>query len=123
VFLQGGDHVKWFSMLAAVAALVTATPAAAQPAAAQTASSAFPVVGLGMTMPEYQGMGCLLGGVVGATGVYAYSDIITTAATGMLNPLLLVPVMATGLAVGCGVGSTVSPVFLWIGSVINSVGS
>ena len=66
-----------------------------------------------MTLPEYQALGCLIGGIIGATGVYAYSDVVAVAITGVVtNPVLLIPVMATGLAVGCAVGSTVSPVFL-----------
>jgi hypothetical protein len=36
----------------------------------------------------------------------------------MLNPVLLVPVLATGFAVGCGVGATASPAFLWIGKAL-----
>jgi hypothetical protein len=89
------------------------------PAMAQTARPVpSPTVAMGMTMPEYQGWGCLVGGTSGATGVFVYSDAITFAATGALNPVLLIPVMATGFAVGCGVGATVSPAFLWIGRVI-----
>jgi precorrin-3B methylase len=68
---------------------------------------------MGMTLPEYQGLGCLIGGVVGAAGVYGYSDVVAVAITGVVtNPVLLVPVMVTGLAVGCAVGSTLSPAFL-----------
>ena len=92
----------------------------AMPAIAETTQPAppAPVVALGMTLPEYQGWGCLVGGTVAATGVFAYSDVITVAATGMLNPVLLVPVLATGFAVGCGVGATASPAFLWIGKAL-----
>jgi hypothetical protein len=84
--------------------------AAAVPAIAQTAQppSPMPIVALGMTLPEYQGLGCLAGGAAGAVGVFAS---ITVATAGVLNPVLL----ATGFAVGCSVGSTVSPTFLWIG--------
>jgi hypothetical protein len=31
-----------------------------------------------------------------------------------VNPLLLIPVVATGFAVGCGVGGTMSPGLYWI---------
>jgi len=96
-----------------VAVLVTV------PSMAQTALPVpAPTVALGMTLPEYQGWGCLVGGTSGASGVFVYSDAITVAATGALNPVLLIPVMATGFAVGCGVGATVSPAFLWIGRII-----
>jgi hypothetical protein len=72
-----------------------------------------PVVGLGLTQPEYQGLGCLIGAIIAAVGTYGYSDIVAVAATGAVtNPVLLVPVMATGFAVGCAVGSTASPAFL-----------
>jgi hypothetical protein len=84
---------------------------------AQPASPA-PAVPPTMTMAEYQGLGCLLGGTVATTGVFVYSDIITIAATGVVNPLLLVPVMATGFAVGCSVAATVSPGLLWIGRTL-----
>ena len=77
-----------------------------------------PAVALGMTLPEYQGWGCLIGGGIAATGVFVYSDAITVAATGMVNPVLLIPVMATGFAVGCGVGATGSPAFLWLGRAL-----
>ena len=56
-------------------------------------------------------------GLVTLFGV-VYSDAITFAATGAFNPVLLIPVMATGFAVGCGVGATVSPAFLWIGRIV-----
>jgi hypothetical protein len=79
-----------------------------------------PVVAAGMTLPEYQGVSCLTGGLVGAAGVYGYSDIIAIAATGMAaSPALLVPVMATGLAIGCSVGSMMSPAFLVLGKVFH----
>jgi len=92
-----------------------ATTLPLMPAMAATAPPPAPVVALGMTLPEYQGWGCLVGGSVGAAGVFTYSDVITMAAVGMTNPLLLIPAMATGFAVGCGVGATVSPAFLWLG--------
>jgi hypothetical protein len=95
--------------------------AVAAPSLAQTGSPAatpMPIVGLGMTLPEYQGMGCLTAGVIAATGVFIYSDVITAAVSGVVNPVLLIPVVATGFAVGCGVGATLSPGFLWIGKVI-----
>jgi hypothetical protein len=91
------------------------------PGLAQTTSPPAPVptVAFGMTLPEYQGVGCLVSGTAAGAGVFAYSDVITVAATGMLNPVLLIPVIATGFAVGCGVGATVSPAFLWIGKAFS----
>lgn len=106
------------SRLARIIARLGIALAVTLPAAAQTAQPpqpGLPVVGLGMTMPEYQGWGCLLGGTAGASGVFVYSDVIAVAATGVLNPALLIPVMATGFAVGCSVGAMASPAFLWLG--------
>ena len=89
--------------------------AVASPVQAQTpAPTPMPIVAMGMTLPEYQGLGCLAGGVAGAAGVFVYSDVIIVAATGAFNPLLLVPSMATGLAVGCSVGAMMSPAFIWV---------
>ena len=96
----------------AVAGLIAV--AAARADTAQPAPAPMPIVGLGMTMPEYQGLGCMLGGTTAGAGAFAYSDIITAAATGMVNPVLLLPVVATGFAVGCSVGAAASPLFLWI---------
>ncbi len=100
--------------------VAAAAPIAAQPAPPPATPTAppMPIVGMGMTQPEYQGLGCLLGGSVGAIGVYAYSDVIAVAVTGVVtNPVLLIPAMATGLAIGCAVGSTLSPVFLLLGKL------
>jgi hypothetical protein len=68
----------------------------------------------GMSMPEWQGLSCLWGGVIGGAGVFYYSDVLTAAATGMTNPLLLVPLVATGFLGGCSVGANGAPGLVWL---------
>jgi hypothetical protein len=105
------------SLVASLAlVMAVAAPTVAQPASSPPQAAPMPIVIDGMTLPEYQGLGCLTGGLIGAVGVYAYSDAIALAVTGVVtNPVLLIPVMATGLAIGCSVGSMMSPAFLLLG--------
>jgi len=104
-------------------ALAQAQPTATAPAAstprppAQAAPSAGPTLPLpaDMTLQEYQGLNCIAFGLTAAAGVYVYSDVIVEVLTGMsVNAYLLLPVLATGFAAGCSVGSTMSPGLLWI---------
>ena len=68
-----------------------------------------------MTLQEYQGLNCIAFGLATAAGVYVYSDVIVEVLTGMsVSAYLLLPVLATGFAAGCSVGSTMSPGLLWI---------
>ena len=66
-----------------------------------------------MTIAEYQGLSCIAVGIVTGIGTLGYLDPIAAAATSVASPLLLVPVVAAGFAVGCSVGATLSPAFLW----------
>ena len=66
-----------------------------------------------MTIAEYQGLSCIAVGIVTCIGTLGYLDPIAAAATSLASPLLLVPVVAAGFAVGCSVGATLSPAFLW----------
>jgi hypothetical protein len=86
------------------------------PASAQTAPGAAPVVTGpgGMAIQEWQGLSCLWGGVLGGAGVFYYSDVLAVAATGATNPLLLVPMIATGFLGGCSVGANSAPGLTWI---------
>jgi hypothetical protein len=90
--------------------------AASRAASAQTAPQVAPVVtGPGdMPIQEWQGLSCLWGGVLGGTGVFYYSDVLVVAATGATNPLLLVPIIATGFLGGCSVGANAAPGLTWI---------
>jgi len=59
------------------------------------------------------GANCLLFGLAAAGGVYIYADVITLAATGTLNPALLIPSMAAGFVAGCGVGNILTPLITY----------
>jgi hypothetical protein len=67
-----------------------------------------------MSMPEWQGVSCLWAGVLGSAAVFYYSDVLTTAAVGTTNPLLLVPLVATGFLGGCSLGANGSPGLTWL---------
>jgi len=102
---------------ASIAALLLAASLAAAPAAsAQTAPAAPPVATgpYGMPVQEWQGLSCLWAGVVGGAGVFYYSDVLTAAVTGVTNPLLLVPLVATGFIGGCSVGANAAPGLVWL---------
>jgi hypothetical protein len=94
--------------LLVVAILAAPSAVAAQTAPSQGEAGAPPE----MTLQEKQGFGCLYAGVFGAVAAYVYSDIIAVAVSGALNPGLLIPVLASGFAVACGVGSQATPAVL-----------
>jgi len=102
---------------ACIAALLLATSFATAPAAsAQTAPEAPPVATgpYGMPIQEWQGLSCLWAGVIGGAGVFYYSDVLTAAVSGVTNPLLLVPLIATGFIGGCSVGANAAPGLVWL---------
>lgn len=85
------------------------------PAMGQTPAS--PPVATGpydMPVQEWQGLSCLWGGALAGFGVFYYSDVLTVAATGVTNPLLLVPLIATGFIGGCSVGANAAPGLVWL---------
>ncbi|GEM_PF-4258659 len=98
-------------LVAAPVAAQTASPApATQPALSQPVTPPAP-----MTTQAYQGLTCIVLGVITTVGVFIYSDVITEVLTGAtVNPVLLIPVMALGFASGCSVGSTMGPGVQWI---------
>jgi hypothetical protein len=98
------------------ALLLAASLAVPQAASAQNAPiTAPPAIGpYGMPMQEWQGVSCLWGGVLGSAAVFYYSDVLTVAATGATNPLLLVPIVAAGFLGGCSVGANGSPGLTWL---------
>src|SRR5437762_6745195 len=102
-------HHRCFTILAA-AVLLLASSLAPSPALAQQAPTP-PAPGgpFGMSMPEWQGLSCLWGGSLVAMGVFYYRDVLAVAATGVTNPLLLVPLIATGFLGGCSVGANAAP--------------
>ena len=96
-----------------IAALLIAASLATAPAMAQTT----PPVATGpydMPVQEWQGLSCLWGGALAGFGVFYYSDVLTVAATGVTNPLLLVPLIATGFIGGCSVGANAAPGLVWL---------
>jgi hypothetical protein len=109
-------HHRCGDMIAAASLLLTALLAIASPATAQQppSLSATPTGPYGMSMAEWQGVSCLWGGSLGALGVFYYSDVLAVAATGVTNPLLLVPLVATGFLGGCSVGANGAPGLIWL---------
>ena len=84
------------------------------PARAVEAPSPLAPAGTPMTMAEFQGLSCAALGAATGLAALAYLDPITVAAAGTFStPLLLIPVVAAGFAVGCSVGATVSPALAW----------
>ena len=73
-----------------------------------------PTGAYGMPIQNWQGLGCLWGGALGGAGVFYYSDVLAVAATGAVNPLLLVPLVATGVLGGCSVGYNSAPGLIWL---------
>ena len=98
------------------ALLLAASLAIPQAASAQSAVVApSPAVGpYDIPLQDWQGLSCLWGGVIGGAGVFYYSDVLTVATTGATNPLLLVPLVATGFVAGCSVGANSSPGLTWL---------
>jgi hypothetical protein len=68
---------------------------------------------LGMRMSELQGVSCFLGGALGGATTWAYSGVLTVAAAGATNPLLLVPLVAAGFVSGCDLGAHLGPALVW----------
>jgi hypothetical protein len=106
--------VRFRNSLAAL--LLAASLAIPQAASAQSAVVApSPAVGpYDIPLQDWQGLSCLWGGVIGGAGVFYYSDVLTVATTGATNPLLLVPLVATGFVAGCSVGANSSPGLTWL---------
>lgn len=106
-----GESERMFHFLRVVAVLVLGIAfLTGQTAAAQTVPSPAPPLPEGITYPEFQGLGCLIGGTIVAISAATYAEAVTVGAT---TPLV-VPVMAAGFVAGCGVGSIMSPGLWWI---------
>jgi len=109
-------HDRCRRAITAALLLLAGSLGAASPAAAQQppSLSSTPTGPYGMAMAEWQGVSCLWGGGLGALGVFYYSDVLAVAATGVTNPLLLVPLVATGFIGGCSVGANAAPGLIWL---------
>jgi hypothetical protein len=67
-----------------------------------------------ITLQEFQGVSCLVGGTAGALAAWTYAEVfITGTIVGSSLPILL-PVVTTAFVAGCGVGSIISPGLLWV---------
>jgi hypothetical protein len=95
----------WLAAALSAAALFAATPAKAQLAPAPPTP-----LPEGITYPEFQGLGCLIGGTIVAISAATYAEVVTV---GAATPLVI-PVMAAGFVAGCGVGAIMSPGLWWI---------
>lgn len=97
--------------IAAIAACLTALAAPAQAQRGDPAPAPLPP---SITLQEFQGVSCLVGGTAGGLAAWTYAEVfITGGIAGSSLPILL-PVVATAFVAGCGVGSIVSPGLLWI---------
>jgi len=97
-------------------ALFTAVLMGTPPAFAQQPVSPTPLIppaNAPMNLAEYQGVSCAITGAAVGLATVAYLNPIEVATATTGTALLLVPVMAAGFAVGCSVGATLSPAFLW----------
>ena len=114
--LHWGDIVRncrVVSRAAAAVISVTLTFTSASAQNPQSQPSLVPPRDAPMTLAEYQGLSCVTAGAITGIATLGYLDPIAAATTGLASPLLLVPVVAAGFAVGCSVGATLSPAFLW----------
>jgi hypothetical protein len=67
-----------------------------------------------MPIQSWQGLGCLYGSVTAATGVFYFQDMFAVALSGARNPLLMIPLMATGALAGCVFGYNSAPGLVWL---------
>lgn len=93
----------------AIVWLVAVVLLSGAPARAQAPQAPAPLPE-GISYPEFQGLGCILGGIIVATGAAAYVEVLTAG----ISPPVVVPVMAAGFVAGCGVGSIMAPGLWWI---------
>jgi hypothetical protein len=114
----GGNNVRLTNIAKCLvmAALGLGLVGLQQSVSAQSAPavSSTPPGPYGMPLQEWQGLSCLWGGTVAGSGVFYYSDVLAVAATGATNPLLLIPLIATGFVAGCSVGANAAPGLTWI---------
>jgi len=66
-----------------------------------------------MTLAEFQGLGCASVGAVAGLVALVYVGPIEEATIRISTAMLVAPVVATGFAIGCSVGATLAPAFLW----------
>jgi len=68
-----------------------------------------------MTMSQLQGLACLGTGLFGAMVAYAYTDMLVLTGAVVVNPVaIFAPVVVTGFAFGCNIGSSVAPGLFWL---------
>ena len=96
--------------LLCMAVVLVLALAVARPGHAEDLAGPLPPLPDGLTYPEFQGLGCLIGGTIVSISAATYAEIVSVGAS---TPLVL-PVMAAGFVAGCGVGSIMSPGLWWI---------
>jgi len=67
-----------------------------------------------MTVAELQGVSCIVAGVLTAAGALAFGGALATAALDVSFPVLALPILAGGYAIGCNVGATTGPGAYWL---------
>jgi hypothetical protein len=96
---------KYFAALIGVA-LAIALPAHAAPPPDSPSN---------MSSAQFQSVSCLGTGALGALVAYAYTDLLVVTGTVIVNPVLVfAPVVATGFAFGCSIGSNAAAGVYWL---------
>lgn len=67
-----------------------------------------------ITLSEFQGLSCIVGGGFGAFAAWAYSEVFLAGAIAGPSLSVVIPVVATAYVAGCGVASLMAPGVLWI---------
>jgi hypothetical protein len=111
-------HRRIVMCLRALAVSIIVAAGSMPPASAQQqappSSILMPPASAPMSLAEFQAFTCAGTGLVTGISALGYVDPITIVTAGPGAPLLLLPVFFAGFTVGCGVGATMGPAFLWV---------
>jgi hypothetical protein len=67
-----------------------------------------------MSSSQFQSLSCIGTGTLGALMAYTYTDLLVVTGV-VLNPIaIFAPVVATGFAFGCSIGSNAAPGIYWL---------
>jgi hypothetical protein len=103
---------RLIAIAVSIAVLASTKPASAQQPSPP--SPLLPPAGVPMTLTEFQAFSCAGAGAVAGISALGYVDPITVFTAGPGTPLLLIPVFFAGFTVGCSIGATLGPAFLWM---------